>query len=255
MEEEIWKIVEYRNIKKNMYEVSNMGRIRNRLTGHIMTQCPSEKGYLMTIFRCDDGRSRSIKTHRVVAIHFVNGRTDIKNEVDHVDGNKNNNRSDNLEWVSRVENIRRGYEKGLIPVMKGSRNGNTELTDNDVRTICSLLVYYCGNCKKTHMMLMLFGVNTNLGRVHDIKYKKVWSWISDEYFTRESISEIDNIPDDVITKICEYIVIDDGDIDSVIEDLRIDEICISDTIIRNIRDGNSRRSIAHKVFKKYGLEL
>ena len=38
MMEEIWKDVIYGPVKKGMYEASNKGRIRNKLTGHIMTR-------------------------------------------------------------------------------------------------------------------------------------------------------------------------------------------------------------------------
>ena len=251
MDIEIWKPVIYRNIKRDMYEVSNMGRVRNKLTGHIMTQCLSEKGYPMTIFRCDDGKSRSIKTHRVVAWHFVDGRTDIKNEVDHVDGDKTNNKSLNLEWVTREENIRRGFDKGLIPVLRGSKNGNTTLTDEDVRTICSLLVYYCGNCKKVFQVSKYFGVHTNIGRIHDIKYKKVWAWISDEYFTRESIDLIKKLSTKLVEEICLLIYKHDGDSNAVVEDLYCEGInYIDENIVRNIRDGNFWKHISRRIYNE-----
>ena len=248
IEDEIWKPVIYRNIKRDMYEVSNMGRVRNKLTDHIMTQCPSEKGYLMTIFRCDDGKSRLIKTHRVVAWHFVDGKTSMKNEVDHIDGDKNNNKSSNLEWVTRHENIRRGFDKGLIPIMRGTRNGNTSLTDDDVRIICSLLLYYCGDCMKAYNASKMFDVHTNIGRVRDIKYKKTWSWISDEYFTRESIDRIKRLPMNIVEKICSLINIHDSDIDSIMDDLKSDGIdYVDENIIRNIRDGNAWVLVSRKL--------
>jgi len=185
----------------------------------------------------------------------VNGRTNVKNEVDHIDGNKNNNKPSNLEWVTRTENVRRGFANGLIPIMRGSRNGNTNLDEESVRTICMLLVYYCGNCIKTFHTIPIFGVKTNIGRIHDIKYKKIWSWISDEYFTRESISEIDRISDEHVSLICEYLILDDCDIDGVYDDLVSEGIVIDKNIIRNIRDGNARTGVSHKIFKKHGLKL
>ena len=58
-----------------------------------------------------DGRSEFV--HRLVAKCFCpnpNGH----NEVNHIDGNKLNNSADNLEWCSRIENVRHAFRTGLI---------------------------------------------------------------------------------------------------------------------------------------------
>ena len=47
----------------------------------------------------------------VVAGLFVNGRTEIKNEVNHKNGKRNDNRKENLEWASRAGNIQHSYDK------------------------------------------------------------------------------------------------------------------------------------------------
>ena len=49
--------------------------------------------------------------HRTVAIHFIGYREGL--EVNHIDGNKGNNRVDNLEWVTRSENQIHAIKMGL----------------------------------------------------------------------------------------------------------------------------------------------
>ena len=67
-------------------------------------------GYIYTAV--DD---KNLAVHRLVAIYFVPGRTDVKNTVNHIDGNKKNNRWDNLEWCSQSENNKWAYRLGRNP--------------------------------------------------------------------------------------------------------------------------------------------
>ena len=59
--------------------------------------------------------------HRVVAFLFID-KVEGKNFVNHIDGNKDNNCSDNLEWVTKSENTKHAHENGLIK--KTSRKVN-----------------------------------------------------------------------------------------------------------------------------------
>lgn len=221
MIEEIWKDVTYGLIKEGMYEASNKGRVRNKLTGHIMTQCPSEKGYLMTIFRCKDKRSRSIKTHRVIAELFVPGKTEERNEVNHKDGNKNNIDASNLEWTTRKENICHGFKTGLIPVMKGSKNGMAVINEEIAEIACKELRFYCGNIQKTILSLRRHGIKIDSSKLYDIKRKRTWVEISDKYFTREWIIGIKNLNQGIVTEICREIKKADGDLNAAYEEIKL----------------------------------
>lgn len=109
------------------YSVSNLGRIKSekRLVRAIsksgkeffhvcherILKTDKKKngaGYQQVIF----GDHACFFVHRLVAIHFCvnpyNNRT-----VNHIDGNKNNNCSINLEWVSYKENSRKAWKNGL----------------------------------------------------------------------------------------------------------------------------------------------
>lgn len=78
---------------------------------HLLAKTPNcRSGYIYTAV--DD---KNLAVHRLVAIYFVPGRTDVKNTVNHIDGNKKNNRWDNLEWCSQSENNKWAYRLGRNP--------------------------------------------------------------------------------------------------------------------------------------------
>ena len=67
---------------------------------------------------------RTFRIHRLVAQYFVSN-PDNKTQVNHIDGNKNNNRYDNLEWCSNAENAHHAIKTGLWEsVIEGSRLEN-----------------------------------------------------------------------------------------------------------------------------------
>ncbi len=53
----------------------------------------------------DGKRGKTLKIHRLVAIHYISNPENYK-EVDHIDRDKSNNNIDNLRWVDRIENLK-----------------------------------------------------------------------------------------------------------------------------------------------------
>lgn len=110
---EVWKdIPNYPN-----YEVSNDGKVRNKKSGRFLKPVLA-KGYPRVVL-CNDGRNRPKTVHRLVAEAFIDGDYDL--QVNHMDGNKLNNNSNNLEWVTPSENILHAYERGLKTAPRPNR--------------------------------------------------------------------------------------------------------------------------------------
>lgn len=95
--EEIWKISFV-----NKYEVSNFGRIRHFKTKHIVKPEKEERGYCRLSIKIN-GVKKHFAVHRLVALAFI-PNPENKPQVDHIDNNKENNRFDNLRWVTNEEN-------------------------------------------------------------------------------------------------------------------------------------------------------
>lgn len=255
MPKEIWKPVIYRNIKPDMYEVSNLGNFRNCKTNHIMTQCPSEKGYMMVSFRCSDEKTRCIKIHRIVAWMFVPGYDELHNEVNHKDGNKKNNHADNLEWVTRKENIHHGYENGLIPVLRGERHGNHSMTDDEIAIISSLLVECRGNSNRVFVKSQNMGMAVSLHAIQRIKYKLTGKHVSDLYFDENTFTINRRIMGDDIHIICKAICEFNGNYSDIHRYLAQKEIYVTKATINCIINKRSYVMVSDIYFKKGQYKL
>ena len=110
-----------------MLEVSNLGRVRSLLRGepYILKTQKDKKGYhrlRITIHR----QKMCFKVHRIVAQAFIDNPDNLP-QVNHIDGNKDNNAVDNLEWISNRDNARHAIENGLWKsVIEGSRRENRQ---------------------------------------------------------------------------------------------------------------------------------
>lgn len=112
---EIWKdVVGF----EGLYKVSNLGNVITIRKNRQMSKCPDRNGYFV-LKLSNKSKSRSTSYHRVVAEAFVpnhNGGT----EVNHINGNNQDNRPENLEWVTHSENLCHAWREGLY---KNGRKG------------------------------------------------------------------------------------------------------------------------------------
>lgn len=121
--DEIW-----REVSNNPnYRVSNSGRIMRVDTQHEKVPRRDTNGYYTTDLY-HNGRAQKVRVHRVVAQEFI-PNPDNKSDINHKDGNKNNNSVDNLEWVTKSENMLHAYRTGLVKPhatygMRGHKNPN-----------------------------------------------------------------------------------------------------------------------------------
>lgn len=103
MNEVVWKAVNLEPYGE-VYEVSNLGEVRNKLTGKVLKLFPNERGYLR-VRLVKDKKAFGTSIHRLVMMSFcpVDGMEGL--EVDHIDGDKSNNSLSNLRWVTHEENL------------------------------------------------------------------------------------------------------------------------------------------------------
>lgn len=95
---------EWRKIENYMYEVSSKGRVRSIRNNMVMKQSKHYKGH-MFLYLYNDSSRKKFFVHRLVAEAFI-PNPEKKDVVNHIDEKKQNNRVENLEWMSGAENTR-----------------------------------------------------------------------------------------------------------------------------------------------------
>ena len=108
MPKERWKTVD----GHPNYEVSSLAKVRNKVTGNMLTPYDDGKGYLRVKV---DGKS--LRLHILVALAFL-PNPDNKPTVNHIHGNKYDNRASQLEWATYSEQIQHVWDTGLRKVRK-----------------------------------------------------------------------------------------------------------------------------------------
>ena len=95
------------------YIVSNYGRVK-RMRGKLLTPVPTHFGYLQ-VGLYSQGKMKNWLVHRLVAEAFCDGYNPKNGVVfvDHLNGNRQDNRACNLEWVTRDVNNSRGSKRNM----------------------------------------------------------------------------------------------------------------------------------------------
>jgi hypothetical protein len=142
LQQETWEsVVGY----KGFYDVSNLGRVRRiRYTCkgcglqdfYVLQPRPQSKKipYLRVTISKD-----GIETYDAIAIMVLEAFTGPKptpnHTANHKDGDKQNNRLSNLDWLSKSEQIQHAIEMGLRPRIMGIAERSRKVTPNDVLAI------------------------------------------------------------------------------------------------------------------------
>lgn len=109
---------------ESSYLVSTQGRVFSILTNQVIKPKVNNRGYLHVILR-KNGTARSFLVHRLVAKAFVLGEQP-GDTVNHIDENKTNNCSNNLEWCTLSSNCSKYYANHTDD-LKGVQRGKKEI--------------------------------------------------------------------------------------------------------------------------------
>ena len=182
------QIKEYPN-----YSVTKDGRVISiqRVAGRsgkgISTICKelsilhNQTGYCM-VNLTKDRQSKTRYVHRLVAQAYLENPNNLP-QVNHKDGNKDNNHYTNLEWCSALYNNIHALENGLREGQKGETNSQAKITESQATEIINLILEGLSNIE----IADIFDLHDRY--VSLIRGKKRWIYLWEKEF-----SHIDNIP-------------------------------------------------------------
>ena len=168
----VWKEIESKGIKwlvcsdgsiKTPAHTCEYERTRNGKTQvlksffpeKIAAPCKTKSGYLEVSPKKNGKRIKHL-VHRLVGIAFVPGyRDDLT--INHINGDKLDNRIENLEWVSLARNTQHQWEIGLVN-LRGENAPGSKLTSKQVVYIRRLL----SQGVPAHTIAVIAGVSQSL---------------------------------------------------------------------------------------------
>lgn len=130
----------YPNIK-DCYIINELGEIYNTNTGNKIKQKIERDGYVRVSLMKKTGGTTYVQLHRLkmMAFHPVDNMEKL--QVNHIDGNKQNNDFSNLEWVTSQENIHHAIKNNLtnFEYIQGEKTNFAKYTEKDAKRVIELL--------------------------------------------------------------------------------------------------------------------
>ena len=150
--EEIWKKIK----GFNNYKVSNFGRLISIKTNKILKPTDNGRGYLRFSLLGDDNNNHTVYLHRIIAEAFI-PNPDNKPCIDHINTNKQDNRIENIRWVTYKENtnneltierVRNSGKKNKKKICSIDEDGNKVVYSSarEAQRKLNILCTAIGNC-------------------------------------------------------------------------------------------------------------
>lgn len=159
-------------LKFNYYALDN-GTIYSEKSNKILSPQLDKDGYEKVQMMSTDGKRHRYSVHRLIMENFCPVENMDKLQVNHIDGNKRNNKLSNLEWCTCSQNIKHAYSTNLHS-QKGEKNNGSKLKEFQVLEIIQDLLEH----KLTQKQIgAKFGVTEDC--IGEIKRHRNWKYLTE----------------------------------------------------------------------------
>lgn len=165
------------------YTIDILGRVYSCRSEKYLKPFPNPQGYMLVDIH-HNKRSYTRQVHRLVALAFIPNPLNLET-VNHKDGNKSHNFVENLEWMTRIDNVHHAWETGLAKPRYGIDNPANVYTEDQIHQVCSLLEL---RTVKGAEIARICNVNVSL--ITDIKFRGKWKHISKLYDIPKHVLDI-----------------------------------------------------------------
>ena len=117
---------------EGLYEVDESGVVYSVRRNRSLNPIKMKSGYSY-VHLCNGKNTKLARIHRIVASAFI-PNTENKPQVNHINGDKSDNRVNNLEWCDAKYNMRHAQKLGLF-TPEGENNPVSKLTSKEVEKI------------------------------------------------------------------------------------------------------------------------
>lgn len=155
--------------KYPMYYFSTLGNVRHIYSIKNRKIIKDKKGYCNITIR-HNNKMHKIYIHKIIALLNIPNPDNLP-QVNHKDGNKQNNSIDNLEWCTAKQNIQHAHATGIVNVCKGSNQHMAKITEEQVNIIRTEIV----NGKKQKDIAKYFNVSPSL--ICNINKGRTWKHV------------------------------------------------------------------------------
>lgn len=126
---------------KDCYIINDSGEIRNMNTGNYISKKIETDGYVRVSLMKKAGGTRYIQFHRLLMMAFRPVEGMEKLQINHKDGNKQNNSFENLKWCTAKENINHAINTKLktFTYLEGEKTNLSNYTEKDALRVLELL--------------------------------------------------------------------------------------------------------------------
>lgn len=214
------------------YCISKNGNVYSYYTNKILKQRNNKKGY-PSVYLTINGKGVSKVVHRLVAKTFIPNPYNLP-QVNHIDGNKENNSVENLEWCTNEYNMRHSWEMGLRKPLKGDEIGTSKLLEHEVTEIYE-------SEENSYKLSKKYNISTS--SVNLIRSDKIWTHVTEN--KTKGIQPLNNFRNNKFSleEICD-IYEQDGKNKDIANVYNVPE-----STIKSIRNGNSYKDITRNLKK------